>query len=155
MLAAINEEQLGPPARRAQRCRHIGHGGSPIATETLRRAHDAFPDAELVHLYGATETAPIATTLPHEELLLDAPQARSCGQPAVGVEVAVRRADGARAARRRGRRGRHPRPQRDGRLLEQARADRARRSSTAGTAPATSATWTTRATSSSSTGPRT
>ena len=42
-----------------------------------------------MHLYGATETAPIATILPHEELLLDAPQARSCGQPAVGVEVLV------------------------------------------------------------------
>ena len=38
---------------------------------------------------AATETAPIATILPHEELMLDAPQARSCGQPAVGVEVLV------------------------------------------------------------------
>ena len=42
-----------------------------------------------MHIYGATETSPIATILPHEERLLDAPQARSCGQPAVGVEVAV------------------------------------------------------------------
>ena len=42
-----------------------------------------------MHLYGATETAPIATVLPHEERVLDDPQARSCGQPAVGVEVRV------------------------------------------------------------------
>jgi long-chain acyl-CoA synthetase len=42
-----------------------------------------------MHLYGTTETAPIATILPHEEHVLDAQQARSCGQPAVGVEVVV------------------------------------------------------------------
>jgi long-chain acyl-CoA synthetase len=60
-----------------------------VATETLRRAHAAFPGAELMHLYGTTETAPIATIMPREEELLDAPQARSCGQPAIGVEVRV------------------------------------------------------------------
>ena len=42
-----------------------------------------------MQIYGATETSPIATVLPHEEVLFDTPQARSCGQPAVGVEVAV------------------------------------------------------------------
>jgi long-chain acyl-CoA synthetase len=42
-----------------------------------------------MHLYGTTETAPLATVLPHEERILDDPQARSCGQPIVGVEVAV------------------------------------------------------------------
>jgi long-chain acyl-CoA synthetase len=73
----------------------IGHGGAPIATETLRRVHAAFPTAELMHIYGATETAPIATVLPHEEEILDASQARSCGQPAVGVEVEVVDLDGA------------------------------------------------------------
>ena len=88
MLAALSEEQLAHP-RDVSTLRLIGHGGAPIATETLRRAHAAFPDAELMHLYGATETAPIATVLPHEEQFLDAPQARSCGRPAVGVEVAV------------------------------------------------------------------
>ena len=69
--------------------RLVSHGGAPVATETVRRAHAAFPEAELMHLYGATETAPIATVLPHEERFLDAPQVRSCGQPAVGVEVVV------------------------------------------------------------------
>ena len=88
MLAALSEEQLVRP-RDVSTLRLISHGGAPVATETLRRAHSAFPEAELMHLYGTTETAPIATVLPHEERVLDQPQASSCGQPAVGVEVTV------------------------------------------------------------------
>jgi long-chain acyl-CoA synthetase len=88
MLAAMNEEQLARP-REVSTLEAICHGGSPIATETLRRAHVAFPMAQLVHIYGATETAPIATTMRNGELLLDAPQVRSCGQPAVGVEIGI------------------------------------------------------------------
>ena len=96
MLAAINDEQLARP-RDVSSMRLVSFGGAPSATETLRRAHQAFPSAQLLHLYGATETAPIATTLPGVERLLDAPQARSCGQPAVGVDVEVRLAGGRRA----------------------------------------------------------
>ncbi len=92
MLAAMSDEQLRSP-RDVSTLRYLSHGGSPCATETLRRARAAFPDAELLHLYGATETAPIVTVLPHEELLLEAPQARSCGQPSVGVDVAVAGSD--------------------------------------------------------------
>jgi long-chain acyl-CoA synthetase len=88
MLAALADEQLARP-RDVSSLRLLSHGGSPVATETLRRAHLAFPEAELMHLYGTTETAPIATIMAHEEALLDAPQARSCGQPAIGVEVRV------------------------------------------------------------------
>ena len=124
MLAAISEEQLARP-RDVSSLAMLSHGGSPVATETLRRAHAAFPDAELLHLYGATETAPIATALPHEERILDTPLARSCGQPAVGVEIAVLDDAGAAQPQRRGRRGRRPRRQRDARLLEQAGGDRA------------------------------
>ena len=47
------------------------------------RATQAFPAAELMHIYGATETSPMVTVLPHEERLLDTPLARSCG-PAWG-----------------------------------------------------------------------
>jgi long-chain acyl-CoA synthetase len=89
MLAALTEEQLVRPRDISTLCR-ISHGGAPIATETLRRARAAFPQTTLLHIYGATETSPIATLLPDEEHLLDAPQARSCGQPAVGVEVTIR-----------------------------------------------------------------
>jgi long-chain acyl-CoA synthetase len=88
MLAALGDEQLARP-RDVSSLRLISHGGAPSATETLRRAHSAFPDAELLHIYGATETSPIATVLPGEQHVLDAPQARSCGQPSVGVEVRV------------------------------------------------------------------
>ncbi len=95
MLAAMNEEQLARP-RDLSSLRTIGHGGSPIATETLRRARQAFPGVELQHLYGATETAPIATTMRGEQDLLDTPRARSCGQPAVGVEVEVTAPDDSR-----------------------------------------------------------
>jgi long-chain acyl-CoA synthetase len=88
MLAALADEQLARP-RDVSSLRLLSHGGSPVATETLRRARQAFGDAELMHLYGTTETAPIATIMAHEETLLDTPQARSCGQPAIGVEVRV------------------------------------------------------------------
>ncbi len=88
MIAALTEEQLRQP-RRADTLRTLAHGGSPVATEVLRRAHRAFPTAELIHLYGATETAPLATTLRHEERELDGPRARSCGQPLPGVDVRV------------------------------------------------------------------
>jgi long-chain acyl-CoA synthetase len=88
MLAAIADEQIARP-RDISSMRMISHGGAPIATETLRHAHAAFPDAELMHLYGATETAPIATVLEHEERVLDEGVARSAGLPAVGVEVVL------------------------------------------------------------------
>ena len=88
MIAAIVEEQLARP-RRVESLRALSHGGSPIATEVVRRAHIAFPNAELIHLYGATETAPLATGLRHEEKLVDGELARSCGQAVVGVDVRV------------------------------------------------------------------
>jgi len=93
MLAAIADEQLERP-RNVGSLRLLSHGASPIPTETLRRAAKAFPDAELLHLYGTTETSPIATTLAREERLLDTPLARSCGQAALGVRVEVAGLDG-------------------------------------------------------------
>lgn len=93
MLAALAEEQLARP-RELPTLRGISHGGSPIATETLRRAHAVFPSIELLHLYGTTETAPIVTGLRHEERLLDDPRIRSCGQPVPGVEVRLCDPDG-------------------------------------------------------------
>jgi long-chain acyl-CoA synthetase len=93
MIAAMAEEQLAHP-RDVSTLRQIAHGGSPIATETIRRAHAAFPSAELQHLYGATETAPLATGLSHEETLIDSARIGSCGTPVVGVEVRVVDDDG-------------------------------------------------------------
>jgi long-chain acyl-CoA synthetase len=96
MLAAINEEQLARP-RDVSSLELIPFGGAPTATDTLRRAREAFPGVRLLHIYGATELSPIATLLPGVEKLLDRPEVRSCGQPAVGVEVEVRLPGGRRA----------------------------------------------------------
>ena len=88
MLAAAASAQLARP-RDVSTLRYLSHGASPISGETLRRAREAFPGAELLHVYGTTETTPITTLLPHEERILDTPLVRSCGQPATGVEMRV------------------------------------------------------------------
>src|SRR5713101_9045951 len=88
MIAALAEEQLMQP-RQVGSLRSLAHGGSPIATEVVRRAHAAFPSTELIHAYGATETAPLVTMLRHEERLVESDLARSCGQAVAGVDVRV------------------------------------------------------------------
>jgi long-chain acyl-CoA synthetase len=86
MMHALAGEQTRAP-RDVSTLRYISHGSAPAATELLQRTHAAFPDAELLHIYGATETSPIVTLLPDERELLEGPRALSCGQAAVGVEV--------------------------------------------------------------------
>ena len=93
MIAAISEEQSVNP-RDIATVRTVAHGGSPVATETIRRATQAFPDAEFIHVYGATETAPLVTVLRHEEQLLESARATSCGQAAMGVMVRILGEDG-------------------------------------------------------------
>ena len=88
MLAAISELQLKEP-RDTSSLRMVAHGGSPIATEVVRRAAQAFPTAEFVHVYGMTEASPLVTGLRHEETLLDADRGRSCGQALIGVQVKI------------------------------------------------------------------
>ena len=93
MLAAIAEEQLARP-RETGTLRVIAHGGSPIATEVLRRTHSAFPTAQLNEVYGATELAPLCTVLVGEERLFDDARVRSCGRPVTGVEIQILNIDG-------------------------------------------------------------
>jgi long-chain acyl-CoA synthetase len=93
MIAAMAEEQLVRP-RQVGSLRSLSHGGSPIATEVVRRARAAFPSTELVHAYGTTETAPLATLLRHEEQRIESDVARSCGQAVAGVDVRVFGPDG-------------------------------------------------------------
>jgi long-chain acyl-CoA synthetase len=88
MLAMAAGAQLARP-RDVSSLRYLSHGASPISAETLRRTRQAFPGAELLHVYGTTETTPITTLLPHEEHVLDTPLIRSCGRPAIGVEMRV------------------------------------------------------------------
>jgi len=88
MIAALAEEQLVRP-RQVGSLRSLSHGGSPMATEVVRRAHAAFPNTELIHAYGATETAPLVTLLRHEETRVESDLGRSCGQAVAGVDVRV------------------------------------------------------------------
>lgn len=88
MLAAMAEEQRANP-RDTSSLRLMAHGGSPIATEVIKRTRSAFPTAGLVEVYGATELSPLATILVDEELLIDDPRARSCGQPVLGNEIRI------------------------------------------------------------------
>jgi long-chain acyl-CoA synthetase len=93
MLSALAEEQLARP-RDTSSMRWIAHGGSPIASEVLRRVHLAIPSAELIEVYGATELSPLATVLRREESLIETERVRSCGQPLPGVEVRIVAEDG-------------------------------------------------------------
>jgi len=88
MLAAITELQLSEP-RDTTSLQLVLHGGSPIATEVVRRAHEAFPSAEFAHVYGATETSPLVTGIRNEQLCLDEPRGRSCGQTLIGVQLKI------------------------------------------------------------------
>ena len=94
MLAAIAEEQHARP-RKTDSLRMIAHGGSPIATEVLRRTHTAFPSAQLNEIYGATELSPLCTCLLDEQLIIDSPLARSCGRAVIGNQVQILSPEGA------------------------------------------------------------
>ena len=98
MLAAIAEEQHTSP-RKVDTIRAIAHGGSPIATEVVRRTWTAFPTAEMIEVYGATELSPLTTALRDEQLLLEDDRARSCGQSIPGTDVRVLAEDGSEVAR--------------------------------------------------------
>lgn len=88
MVAALVEAQSANP-RDTSSVTLICHGASPIATQVLKRAHEEFPDAELLHLYGATETAPLVTGLRHEENLIGTSRGKSVGHPSLGVSVRI------------------------------------------------------------------
>ncbi len=93
MVAAMVELQLAEP-RDVSSLRGFAHGGSPIALEVVRRGAVAFPDSRFIHLYGATETAPLVTGFPDEVELIDTERGKSAGQPVMGVEVVIRNTDG-------------------------------------------------------------
>lgn len=93
MLSALAEEQFARP-RKTDTLQFLIHGGSPIASELLRRVHQAIPSAELIEVYGATELSPLATIARGEERNLDSDLIRSCGQMLPGVRVDVRSEDG-------------------------------------------------------------
>lgn len=93
MVAALVEAQFSRP-RDTSSMTLISHGASPIATQILVRAHEEFPNAELLHLYGATETAPLVTGLRHEEELIGTDRGKSVGRPSLGVSLRIDAASG-------------------------------------------------------------
>ena len=93
MLAAMAEAQHARP-RQVDTVRAIAHGGSPIATEVVRRTWTAFPTAEMIEVYGATELSPLTTALRNEQDLLEDDRARSCGQSIPGTDVRILDASG-------------------------------------------------------------
>ena len=124
----------------------LSHGGAPIATETLRRAHAGVPRRRAgARLRRDRDRADRDLAARRRGRCSTRPRARSCGQPAVGVEVEIRAPRAATAAGRRGRRGRRPRRRTSWAATGTSPSRPPPRSSTAGTAPATSATWTTQA----------
>jgi long-chain acyl-CoA synthetase len=69
----------------------LGYGGSPMASDLIRRTRALLPQVELVQIYGLTE-AGFLTGLRNSEHT----EARlmSCGQPRAGVELRVADAEG-------------------------------------------------------------
>ncbi|NKB97053.1 MAG: AMP-binding protein [Pseudomonadales bacterium] len=98
MLAAMAEAQHANP-RTVDSVRTIAHGGSPIATEVVRRTWTAFPRAEMIEVYGATELSPLTTALRNEQDLLEHDRARSCGQSIPGTDVRILDTDGQEVTR--------------------------------------------------------
>jgi long-chain acyl-CoA synthetase len=68
--------------------RKIVYGGSPIA-ETLLREAITVCGAELVQIYGLTETGNTAVCLPPEDHTLGSPRLRAAGRPYPGVRVKI------------------------------------------------------------------
>ena len=93
MVAATVEEQLVRP-RDVSTLTTYAHGGSPIAMEVIRRGVETFPGVRFVHLYGATETAPIISGLGDEVALLGTEREKSAGQPVMCCEVVIRDGEG-------------------------------------------------------------
>ena len=137
----------------------IAYGAAPMPLPMLRQALDAWPEADLVQVYGMTETSGVTTLLTAEAHRDSAHPERlaSGGLPLPGVEHRV--VDPVTLEERQaGGDGRDlvPLGPGDARLPQQARRPPPRRTPpTAGSAPATSGARTTRASSTSWTGSKT
>jgi acyl-CoA synthetase (AMP-forming)/AMP-acid ligase II len=93
MLGAMIAAQRQKP-RDVSSLRLVGHAGSPIASDTISAAEQAFPGAELAQFYGATETASVVTAFRNEERAIGTPLLGSCGHATPGVAVRIVRPDG-------------------------------------------------------------
>lgn len=71
------------------------YGASPIPLDVLRRSMAAFPNAQFVQCYGATETCGTVVYLPpHDHDPAGNARMRGCGKPFPGNEVKIIDGDG-------------------------------------------------------------
>ena len=77
--------------------RLVIHGGAPISGALLGRAVETL-GCSFTQAYGLTEASSHLAALPREETLLGDRRARSAGRAVMGVELVVRRPDGAPCA---------------------------------------------------------
>lgn len=75
--------------------RYLTQAGGAMSPALATRVRDAFPQSRLFVMYGQTEASARLTCLPPERL---GDKLGSVGTPISGVEIEVRREDGARAA---------------------------------------------------------
>lgn len=83
---------------RLRSLRVIGYGGSSISRGVLAEALAKLPCVRFVQVYGQTEMAPIISSLPAKDHMVDGPGAQrlaAAGRPAPGCEVRI--VDGAGA----------------------------------------------------------
>ena len=92
MLAALVERQSADP-RDVSSLRWLSHGASPVAIEVLRRAADAVRLRAHPPLRGDRAVA-AGDRLPPRGAAPRRPRAKSCGQPAPGVDLDIVDADG-------------------------------------------------------------
>jgi long-chain acyl-CoA synthetase len=73
------------------RLERILWGAAPITLPLLRRALQAFPDVDFIHVYGMTETSAAVSALPilREAAFLNSERIRSAGQAGVSAEIRI------------------------------------------------------------------
>jgi len=70
----------------------VAHGASPMQDAVRRKATAAFPGVRFLHVYGMTEAAPLVTAM---DLGIEptGERVRSCGRPALLMDVRIADAD--------------------------------------------------------------
>src|SRR5438309_6514127 len=66
--------------------RHLGYGGSPMATELVHRTRQVLPNVKLVQVYGLSETGFLTGLLDREHT---EDKLISCGRPCMGIDIRV------------------------------------------------------------------
>jgi long-chain acyl-CoA synthetase len=119
--------------------RLIPNGGSPMPDATRKRATVALPTVHFLHVYGMTEAAPLVTAM-DLGIEVDGERLKSCGRPALLVDVRIADPDDYEVPRGTSARCKCAAPT-SCRDIGTCPTLPARRCAAAGTTPATAATW--------------